>query len=644
MKILVSLIFAALLSVVSLQAQEIELPETKASLYAETQTLKAGSSSFFALHLKPKPGWHLYWKNYGDTGATTSLQWQGLPTQMSVGEPLYPAPYRLPFQDLMNYGYEAPITLLLPVSLPNTLPKGEMTLSAKVQWLACTSKICVPESAKLPLGIAAGSGAVNPANAALFAAARKALPKTPALPASFHIVGGQFQLAVPNVPNLQKTDRIEYFPETAPLILHSQPQIAVADGAALWLEVAADAKAGPETLSGVLAVITASGARTAYAVQAVQTAQPIIPSAKAALLAADTLATKRASTSGDSQTTPVSFLAAIGLALLGGLILNIMPCVFPVLALKALALTRPNTNERAARSEALAYTIGALLTFGVIGGALLGLRAGGASIGWGFQLQNPYIVGALALLMMLIGLNLLGLFEVGNRLTGVGADKAYQPGNKGSFWTGALAVIVATPCTAPFMASALGATLTLPPVASLAVFLALGVGMALPFLLLGFVPALRRALPKPGAWMVTARKLLSIPMFATALWLGSLLLPKIPAPAAQVFSPEKLEALVSARTPVFLYFTADWCLSCKVNERVALDTAETKAAFAKAGVQVLIGDWTKRDADIAKVLESYGRNGVPLYLYFKPGADIKKPDILPQVLTPNLLAEVIARK
>jgi DsbC/DsbD-like thiol-disulfide interchange protein/cytochrome c biogenesis protein CcdA len=631
MKILVYLISAFLLSASRLPAQEIDLPETKASIYAETQTLKAGSNSFFALHLKPKPGWHLYWKNYGDTGATTSLQWQGLAPQMSIGEPLYPAPYRLPFQDLMNYGYEAPITLLMPVSTPSRMPTGEFKLVANVQWLACTSKICVPEQAKLPLVIASGDDALNPAHTALFAAARTALPKTPALLARFHIVGGQFQLTVPTVPNLQKTDRIEYFPETAPLIQHSQPQIAVMRDTQLWLEVAADAKAGPEALSGVLAVIPATGRRTNYAVQATRATEPIIPPLQAVPLAADPLALKRTTASGVTSSSRVSFLAALGLALLGGLILNIMPCVFPVLALKALALTRPNTNERSARSEALAYTGGALLTFGLIGALLLTLRAGGASIGWGFQLQNPYIVGALATLMLLIGLNLLGLFEVGGRLTGVGADKANLPGNKGAFWTGALAVVVATPCTAPFMASALGATLTLLPLASMAVFLALGVGMALPFLLLGFVPALRRALPKPGAWMVTARKLLSIPMFAT------------PPPAAQVFSPAKLAALVSARKPVFLYFTADWCLSCKVNERVALDTAETKAAFAKADVNVLIGDWSKRDAAIAKVLENYGRNGVPLYLYFKPGADIKKPEILPQVLTPNLLADVVAK-
>ncbi len=611
-------------------AQDIELPETKATLISELP-LSSGQPTQIALRLSPKPGWHLYWKNYGDTGAETAIVWKNLPPSFKIGPVQYPAPERLPFLDLMNYGYNGPVTLLMSAA-PLRAPAAP--IMAEAQWLACTDKICVPESATLELK------AATPAGGRLFANARAALPVTPALQGRFHKVSGQFQLAVAPPPPLPEGARVEFFPENAPLIIHAAPQVAVAQANGVWLEVQADnTGAAPAAVRGVLAVIAPDGRRLAYAVEAGADAQPIVAPPTASPLGRDPLMDRKLATVPQEQ--GLSLWPAIGFALLGGLILNVMPCVFPVLALKALALTRSGANESSARREALAYTGGALVTFGLIGGALLALRSGGAAIGWGFQLQNPLIVAALAALMVMIGLNLLGVFSIGGQLGGVGADQANQSGPKGAFWTGALAVIVATPCTAPFMASALGATLTLPPVGSLLVFLALGLGMAVPFLLLGFVPAVRQILPKPGKWTVTARKLLALPMFATALWLGSLLLPKTPPPPAQAFSSARLEALVKARKPVFVYFTADWCLSCKVNERVALDTPQTSKAFAKAGVHVLIADWTKRDEKIAKVLESYGRNGVPLYLYFKPGAPLSKPLILPQLLTPGVLEQAV---
>ncbi|MDB5714989.1 MAG: thiol:disulfide interchange protein, partial [Sphingomonadales bacterium] len=390
-----------------------------------------------------------------------------------------------------------------------------------------------------------------------------------------------------------------------------------------------------------------------------------------------------------------TILLAIGGALLGGLILNIMPCVFPILSLKALSLAKAGGDanperERAARRDALAYTAGAVAVCVALGGAVLALRAGGSAVGWAFQLQDPRVIIVLLLLVVAIALNLAGLFE----LPTIGGGIAAQ-GN--GFMTGALAAFIATPCTGPFMGAALGAALVLPPAAAMAVFAGLGLGLALPFLALGFIPALRRMLPRPGLWMVTMRRILSVPMFLTALglaWLlgrqagvdalvlglgvaliaalgfwwtglrqsggksglaigtliavatgaiGVALVPQnAPASATTVdalksepFTEARLAALQGEGRPVFVYFTADWCLTCKVNERVAIDRPEVAAAFAKGRVATLVGDWTRSDPVIGRFLNAQGRSSVPLYLFYRPG--VATPEVLPQVLTPATL-------
>jgi thiol:disulfide interchange protein len=390
-----------------------------------------------------------------------------------------------------------------------------------------------------------------------------------------------------------------------------------------------------------------------------------------------------------------AFALTLGGAILGGLLLNIMPCVFPILSLKALSLARAGEDARHARRDALAYAAGIILVCVGLGVTLLALRSGGAALGWAFQLQDPRVITMLLLLTGAIGFNLAGLFELpmltgGERLAGTG-------GAAGSFWTGALAAFVATPCTGPFMAAALGAALVLPAAAAIAIFLGLGLGLALPFLLLGFVPALRRKLPKPGAWMATLRHILSLPMFATALglawilgrqagvdamalglallilfivalwWVGRRQImgrsgawwPVMPAlliaavavaemPIATVkgeesstsdsiaFSEPRLQALRAEGKPIFLYFTADWCLTCKVNEKTAIDRSEVKEAFRKQGVAVMVGDWTRGDAGIGRFLARHGRSGVPFYLFYPRGDG--EPQALPQILTPGLLA------
>jgi thiol:disulfide interchange protein len=378
-------------------------------------------------------------------------------------------------------------------------------------------------------------------------------------------------------------------------------------------------------------------------------------------------------------------LAILG-ALLGGLILNVMPCVFPILSLKALSLAHAGTDERAARREALAYTAGAVLTLTALGALVLALR-----VGWAFQLQDPRVVLVLFALMVALTLNLLGVFEL--PVLGGGAKAS------GGFMTGALAAFVATPCTGPFMGAALGAALVLPKAAALMVFAGLGLGLALPFLAIGFIPALRRRLPRPGQWMVTLRRILALPMALTALWLGwvlwqqagdkgaviavaviaalafamivagsrqragraglgaaaivalvataagvsllrlkhrdaSTLAAEVPA-HGEPFSEARLNQLVAAQKPVFVYFTADWCLTCKVNEKAAIDRAETQAAFKRAGVTTLVGDWTDGDEKIGAFIRAHNRAGVPLYLYYAPGE--ANPRELPQILTPETL-------
>jgi thiol:disulfide interchange protein len=397
-----------------------------------------------------------------------------------------------------------------------------------------------------------------------------------------------------------------------------------------------------------------------------------------------------------------TLLLALGGALLGGLLLNVMPCVFPILSLKALSLARGGGAEATVRREALAYTAGVILVCLALGGLLLALRAGGSSVGWAFQLQDPRVILLLLLLTAAIALNLAGLFEL-PAVTG-GSALAGRGGIAGSFWTGALAAFVATPCTGPFMGAALGAALVLPTAAALAVFAGLGLGLALPFLLLAFVPALRRMLPRPGAWMNRLRRILALPMFATALglawilgrqagvdgmvmglaaamlvalalwWVGTRqgagqqaawwpLLPAAaaaaalvavvqPAPAtataaraatvggAEPFDRTRLAALRAAGTPVFLYFTADWCLTCKVNEKTAIDRDEVRQAFVRGGVVTMVGDWTAGDADISRFLGEHGRSGVPLYLFAPAGGGEWRT--LPQVLTPGTLTALVA--
>jgi len=472
-----------------------------------------------------------------------------------------------------------------------------------------------------------------------------------------------------------------FFPYDGALIDHAQPQSIERGPDGLTLTLAPGYGAQGGSLSAPVQGVLVLG-NEAYEVEA---APGPLPAAAAGL---------GASAAGAAGRPGVGLPLALGFAFLGGLILNLMPCVFPVLSMKAAALAGHAHEPRAARLQGLAFLAGVLTTFLVLAGALIAARAAGETAGWGFQLQSPPVIASLALLMLLVALNMSGVFHIGASAQGVGAGLAARGGAAGAFFTGVLAVVVAAPCTAPFMAAAMGYALVQPAVTALAIFAALGLGLAGPFVLVSFTPALLRRLPRPGPWMETLQRLLAFPMYAAAAWLAWIFArqtgvaglaelfavawlaalaawlfgrgqrsgrplgfrlgsatagllaaawlgfaawdgtggaPPAGAVDQEAYTPERLAALRAEQRPVFVNFTADWCVTCKVNERVALSGAEVNRAFRRTGVVYLKGDWTSRDPVIAATLAEHGRAGVPLYLLYAPGA--AEPRILPQLLT-----------
>ncbi len=653
-------------------------PHLATKLVAESETPAAGQKLTIAYDVTPQPGWHGYWQNPGDAGFPAKFAWT-LPSGVTASEPIYPVPTTLLIAGLMNYVFEQHYTLLVTIDVPAGLAAGtKLPVKLRSNYLVCTEEICVPEAADLSLDLTIGDGAVSPERRAQFDAYRRALPKPIGMAASYQVTGKIVRLAVP-YPASAALDKAYFFPTTQGLVDYAAPQKVTRDGDRLVIETAA-LKDGSGTFDGVLRIGGAKGVTISA------TPGTVAPAAG----------------SGGAAPAPsggvlAATLVALAGAILGGLILNIMPCVFPILSLKALSLAKGSVNEREARGEALAYTAGVMTVIVGLGATILALRAGGAAVGWAFQLQSPATIVVLMLLVIALTLNLAGLFEIP---TPRFVDSA--SGASGAFATGALAAIIATPCTGPFMGAALGAALVLPAPAALAIFAGLGLGLSLPFLAIGFVPAIRKSLPKPGAWMETFRQILAVPMGLTAIWLAWVLgseagidgitlgligalgiaivlfvvgkrqhkglsahwlsvamligvtaatasviksVPKGAATAAALasenkamFSESKLAEARAAGRPVFAYFTADWCLTCKVNERVAIDTDQVKSVFAKHNVAVMVGDWTDGDPVLGRFIEQHNRAGVPLYLFYKPGA--AEPEILPQVLTPAMLSDL----
>ena len=661
--------------------KELNVPAT---LLAESQHVQAGQSVTLAFLMEPKPTWHGYWENPGDAGIGMSFDWT-LPEGVTVAKPKFPVPDTLLISGIMNYVYKGDYAILVNLTLSDKVRPGPLPISVKSEWLSCTDEICVPEQDELSITLQVVARDAAGSLDKRFDGFRAALPRPLGSEATFSVSNDKFRLSVP-LPAGVDIDEPYFFVKEDGIVDYGAPQKFSRDGDRLILETGAR---GDEldTISGILKIADHTGFLfTATKGEVAMTGLP--------------LASDGAKEEGGNAS--LLFLA-LGGALLGGLLLNLMPCVFPILSLKAMSLAKAGGSESVVRRDALAYTAGVVLVATALGAILLGLRASGAAVGWAFQLQDPRIIFVLLALVTAIGLNLAGLFELpninfGNKLT-------RKDGAAGSFWTGALAAFVATPCTGPFMAAALGATIVLPPIAALVIFAGLGVGLALPFLLIAFVPAIRSRLPKPGPWLDGFRKAMAIPMFLTAIgliWLlgrqigtdslglslvfllavtlilwwfgggqikglsrgaltgaamaaaivgGILALPGEEAMSSQKlantssatlpsepFSETRLSELRASGQPVFAYFTADWCITCKANEAAAIQRTETAEMFKAANVAVLMGDWTRPDPDISRFLEKHGRAGVPLYIYYAPGAE---PVVLPQILTVATLTDLV---
>lgn len=663
---LLALLWAPLLAPTAVHALEsvpVVSPQARVSLIADRDAVAPGEILRVALRIALAPGWHTYWSNPGDSGLPAELALT-LPPGATATPLAFPTPERMLFGPLVNFGFTNEVLLPFIVSVPATLRTGDtFTLAAEGRWLVC-EKVCIPEDGAFLLEVPVGT-AVPSAQVARLDAAEAALPRQAPFTATAGFDGAAGQLHVTDLAITPATVRDAFFFPAAMGVLDAAAAqaLSVRDGG-LSLTLARGQADAAWPMAGVLAITDGAGRRVGYQVSASQVAVTVPAAA------------------------PAGFAQALLLAFLGGLVLNLMPCVFPILAMKAMALVRLGGGpRRAIRIESAGYTLGVVLGLLVLAGVMLGFRAAGASVGWGFQLQSPWVVAALAWLMLAVGLNLSGVFAVG-RAVGLGSGVAARGGYLGSFATGALAVVVATPCTAPFMAAALGAALVLPAGLTLAVFLALGLGMAAPYAALGLFPGLAGRLPRPGAWMERLRQFLAFPMYAAAAWLlwvlaqqagpdglalglaGALLvalaawlvglatraprwagavavvaalalLPALatsraPAPVAagtEAWSTARVAALQSQGRPVFVNVSAAWCISCKVNERIALDTDTVRAAFARADVAYLSADWTNGDAAITALLRAHGRAGVPLYLLYPAGGGAAK--LLPEILTPG---------
>ncbi len=674
-------------------AQAEKPKNVQATLVAEKTGVEPGGTVTVALRFEIREHWHTYWIYSGDSGEATEIDWT-LPAGVTAGPLQFPYPERIPVGPLVNFGYAGTVLHLTDITVPKDAAVGStVSLKGDAVWLVCAD-ICVPEEASLTLDLPVVAGPAAPsASAAEIAATRERLPLPSPWPATFAVADNVFSVAVFS-PELAKAGlkSAVFFPTEGGLIKNAAPQtVEERDGALVVTVEAGRRVATAEKLAkvtaapGVLVATGSDGKTQAFAFSA----QPgAVPGGAAG---------------GEGQ---LSIWVALLSALAGGLILNLMPCVFPVLSMKALSLAGKGGDVRGARVGGLTYTAGVVVSFVALAGLLIGLREAGQAIGWGFQLQSPLVVSILALLFFAIGLNLMGVFEVGGRIQNFGQSATRKEGPVASFLTGVLAAVVAAPCTAPFMAGAVGTAISQPVPIALAIFAALGLGMALPYLLLSFWPALIRRLPKPGTWMERLKQVLAFPMFGSAVWLlwvltlqaganavalvlGAMVVASfalwlwglsqrgqggvtarvfsglaaaavvaavviVPqtattasamagtetsGPVSEPYTPGRLDALLKEGKPVFVNLTAAWCVTCLWNEESTLSTAAVGAAFQKTGIVYLKGDWTNSDPDITKLLEKFGRAGVPLYLFYAAGKS--EPVILPQLLTESIMLEAI---
>ena len=675
-------------------ANPVATDHVTARLIAERGSVSPGETLGLALVFDIIPGWHTYWRNPGDSGEPPRIDWR-LPDAVEAGPIRWPYPELIRVGPFANFGYSGRAVHLIDLMVPAGWPVGQpLALSAEVHWLVCEEQ-CIPEAATLDLSLpVTGTPApgVHPWTR-LFLDARERLPGADIPGTVLESAGRMLRLRVPIGALPGSPTSARFFPDHWGLVQHAADQPWHLDGSSLVIDLAAGEIAEQAQPSGVLVVGTGEGT-SAHRVSAQRVQAPRLQDGRPV---------------GQETPAPMSLFLALGFALLGGVLLNLMPCVFPVLAMKALSLAgQGGTSSYERIVQGLAYTLGVLLFFAAVAALLLGLRAAGANLGWGFQLQYPPFVALMAYLFLVLGLSFAGAVTIGAGLMGVAAAGP-TAGAAGAFVTGGLAALVAAPCTAPFMGAALGYAVTLAWPAAFAVILTLGLGLALPFLVIALLPGVSRRLPRPGAWMQVLKQFLAFPMFATAAWLlwvltvqtgpsgvaaalaGMVLLTfglwaveqarttagvwRSAARAVAVagvcgalylglhtrdytaeatgsgaahrgqtglqalaYTPRRLSEAREEHRAVFVNMTAAWCITCLVNERVALSTAGVKALFDQHQVLYLKGDWTSRDPAITDYLSGFGRNGVPLYVYYPPGGE---PRILPQILTESAVREAL---
>jgi thiol:disulfide interchange protein/DsbC/DsbD-like thiol-disulfide interchange protein len=687
-------------------AAPVRTEHVEAELVAARTALAPGEPLTVALRLVIDKGWHTYWKNPGDSGLPTTLEWK-LPEGIKAGPIEWPTPHLLPVGPLLNYGYENEVLHLVTLTTPSDFLSGrDVTLTARADWLVC-KEICIPEGADLALTLpVANVAAPDPRWSKPIAAQQAALPR-PLSGWQASAEGRGKTIALKLVPTAGVADpgEVRFFSNAIDRIEPSSPQLLTREGSGyvLMLPVASTLNGAFGNLAGVVTAANGFGNDARAATVDVAVSGAVTAPPRAAIAAAPPLGLA----SGRTEAEAPGLAVALVFALFGGALLNLMPCVFPVLSLKVLGFATHGDPKSMLHREAGAFAAGVIVTFVALGLLLSALRAAGEQLGWGFQLQSPAVVTALAILFFVLALNLSGVFEFGQLAPSSVAEWSSKNRTVDAFGSGVLAVIIASPCTAPFMGAALGFALAGGTAMMVLVFVALGIGMALPYALLAWFPGWRNRLPRPGPWLERFKQLLAFPLYATVIWLawvlgaqrdndavlrlfavllgvgfalwawrivrgggaapwgivGLVMLtlavviawPLFARDAEPVkstdasrtviagdwtpYTPARVADFTAAGRPVFIDFTAAWCVTCQVNKRLVLNADDVRAAFAKRNVALGRADWTRRDPTITQALAALGRNGVPVYVLHRPG---KPPLLLPEVLQQQTVLDALA--
>ena len=677
----------------------VTTPQVRAELMAHAPDgADPGKTVWLGLQLTHQPDWHTYWKNPGDSGLPITVQWT-LPAGITAGDIAWPAPKKIPIGNLANYGFDGTVLLPVPLTISPAFRPGasnnEIEVKLKANWLVCR-KECIPEEGEFALKVPVkGSMAANSVafNKAFDAKPKPVLGSTGILPDSSVLIDGNvIKLTVQGLPVALRGKTLEFFPET-PEVIETAAQWTQSWNGAVWSAQVPLSQQRANSPSVMPVVMTADGQGYRAELKVLGNWPKV--SADSAGAPGPTLPA--------AAPTPASLtlLAALLGALLGGMILNLMPCVFPVLAIKVISFTRHANDRRGHRISGLAYSAGVVISFLALGALMLGLRSAGEQLGWGFQLQSPAVVAALAVLFTVMGLNLAGLFEFGQFLPSRLSTLEAKNPSVNAFLSGVLAVAVASPCTAPFMGASLGLALGLPALQALLVFATIGLGMALPYLAASLIPAVARWLPRPGVWMDTFRRAMAFPMFATVVWLvwvlgqqtgidgaGALLALLVALSGVlwslaltgrsrwlltgitllvlvlmlvavgrnvtrpvdvggavassdrwQAWAPGRVEQALATGVPVFVDFTAAWCVTCQYNKKTTLVNADVLSDLTVKKVALLRADWTRRDPAITSALAQLGRNGVPVYVLYQAG---KTPVVMSEILTVQELRTALA--